>query len=264
MNGMMANAWRYRRFIGSSIRAEYRARFARSRLGALWMIAQPMAQVAIFSFVLSDILTARLPGVSSPHAYVIYLMAGTLCWSLFSDVVTRCVTIFIENGNLIKKIAFPRVSLPLIAVGIALVNNAVLFCAIAVAALLLGFDATRELLWLPALTLATLALGVAVGVILGVLNVFMRDTGQAVPVLLQILYWFTPIVYIASILPAQYRGVIDYNPLARLVKGYQDIFLFARAPDWNVLLPVVVFIAALLGLALTLFRKASPEMPDVL
>ena len=152
MNGMLASAWRYRRFIGSSIRADYRARFARSRFGAIWMIAQPLAQVAIFSFVLSDILSARLPGVSSPHAYVVYLMAGMLCWSLFSEVVTRCVSIFIENGNLIKKIAFPRVSLPLIAVGIALVNNAVLFCAIVGAAWLLGFGVTRELFWLPVLT----------------------------------------------------------------------------------------------------------------
>jgi lipopolysaccharide transport system permease protein len=261
---MLANAWRYRRFIASSIRAEYRARFARSRLGAMWMIAQPLAQVAIFSIVLSDLLSARLPGVSNPNAYVMYLMAGTLCWSLFSDVVTRCTTIFIENGNLIKKIAFPRISLPLIAIGIALVNNAVLFCAIAIAALLLGFGATLELFWLPSLMLATLALGVSVGVILGVLNVFMRDTGQAVPVLLQILFWFTPIVYIASILPERYRGLVDYNPLARLVESYQGLLLFARPPDWGNLLPVVVFIVALLGLALTLFRKASSDMPDML
>ena len=96
---MIASAWRYRRFIGSSIGVEYRARFARSRLGALWMIAQPLVQVAIFSFVLSDLLSARLDGVSGRHAYVMYLMAGTLCWSLFADVVTRSLTVFIENGR---------------------------------------------------------------------------------------------------------------------------------------------------------------------
>jgi len=264
MGGMIASAWRYRRFIASSIRAEYRARFARSRFGALWMIAQPLAQVAIFSFVLSDVLSARLAGVTGRHAYVMYLMAGTLCWSLFADVVTRCLSIFIENGNLIKKIAFPRVSLPLIVVGVALVNNAVLFVVITLAAWIFGYGASVQMLWLPALVVTTLGLAVAVGIILGILNVFMRDAGQAVPVLLQVLYWLTPIVYIASILPAEYRGVIEYNPLTRLVEGYQSVMLFGREPDWTALWPVAVLALLLLALALMLFRRASPDMPDVL
>jgi lipopolysaccharide transport system permease protein len=264
MGGMIASAWRYRRFIASSIHAEYRARYARSRLGAVWMVAQPLAQVAIFSFVLSDLLSARLPGVSGRHAYVIYLMAGTLCWSLFVDVVTRCLTIFIENGNLMKKIAFPRVSLPLIVIGVAVVNNAVLFAVIAVAAWVLGYPPGPQVLWLPALVVVTLALAVSVGIVLGVLNVFMRDAGQAVPVLLQVLYWLTPIVYIASILPAQYRSVLEYNPLTRLVEGYQSVLLFGRAPDWAALWPVLLVTVVLLAFALTLFRRASPEMPDVL
>lgn len=264
MAGMIASAWRYRRFILASIRAEYRARYARSRLGAIWMIAQPLAQVLIFSFVLSDLLSARLPGVTSPHAYVIYLMAGTLCWSLFVDVVTRCLTIFIENGNLIKKIVFPRVSLPLIVIGVALVNNVVLLAVVLVVASFLGFPAGAQMLWLPALIVATLALAVAVGIIFGVLNVFMRDTGQAVPVLLQVLYWLTPIVYIASILPERYRGILDYNPLTPLVEGYQSVLVFGHSPDWSSLWPVAILSMVMLALALTLFRRASPEMPDVL
>jgi len=120
------------------------------------------------------------------------------------------------------------------------------------------------MLWLPALVVTTLALAVAVGVILGVLNVFMRDAGHAIPVLLQVLYWLTPIVYVASILPAGYRNVIEYNPLTPLVGAYQNIMLFGRAPDWSALWPVAMVSAVLLVLALTLFRRASPDMPDVL
>ncbi len=264
MNGMLASAWRYRRFIASSILAEFRARFTRSRFGAFWMLAQPLAQVAIFSFVLSGLLSARIPGVPGPHAYVIYLMAGTLCWSLFADVITRCLTIFIENGNLIKKISFPRVSLPLIVVGIALLNNGALLLAIVAGAVLLGHSLSLELLWLPLLMVVTLALATGLGIILGVVNVFARDTGQAVPVVLQILFWLTPIVYTASILPVEYRHVPDLNPLTRLVQAYQDILVAARAPDWIALVPLAGISAALLLVALALVRRAGPEMADVL
>jgi lipopolysaccharide transport system permease protein len=264
MNGMLASAWRYRRFIGSSIRAEFRARFARSRLGALWMIAQPLAQVAIFSFVLSGVLAARMPDVTGPHAYAVYLMGGTLCWSLFSDVVTRCLTIFIDNGNLIKKISFPRVSLPLIVAGVALINNTALLVAIVVVTAILGYPPNEGFLWLLPLTALTLALATGLGIVLGVMNTFSRDTGQAIPVVLQVVYWMTPIVYMPSILPESYRHWPDYNPLTGLVAAYQNILLSGRTPDWSALVPVAVLGATMLLGALALFRRASAEMPDVL
>jgi lipopolysaccharide transport system permease protein len=123
MLGMLSSIWRYRFFILSSIKTEFRARFVRSRLGGLWMILQPLSQVLIFAFVLSTIMSARLPGINNPYAYSIYLMSGILGWSLFSEIVSRCLTLFIDNGNLIKKLAFPKITLPLVVVGSALVNN---------------------------------------------------------------------------------------------------------------------------------------------
>jgi homopolymeric O-antigen transport system permease protein len=262
--GMLAGAWRFRRFIASSIRAEFRVRFTRSRLGAIWIIAQPLAQVAIFSLVLSGLLSARMPDLPGPHAYVIFLMAGTLCWSLFADVVNRCLMIFIENGNLIKKISFPRVSLPLIVVGVALLNNLALFLAIVGAAALLGYPPNIHFLWLPALVVLTLALATSLGIVFGVINVFVRDTGQAIPVLLQFVYWLTPIVYVASILPERFRQFPQFNPLTPLVAAYQNVILYARSPDWSALAPVLMLTIGFLLFALTLFRRAVAEMPDVL
>ena len=264
MTGMLASAWRYRRFIASSIRVEFRARFTRSRLGVVWMVAQPLAQVAIFSFVLSGLLSARMPGVSGPHAYVIYLMAGTLCWALFADVINRCLTTFIDNGNLIKKISFPRVSLPLIVAGVALINNAFLFVVIAAAAWLLGYPPNPQFVSLVPLVAITVALATGLGVGLGVMNVFARDTGQAVPVVLQLLYWLTPIVYMTSILPESYRHIPEFNPLTALVTSYQDIFLFGLEPNWPSLVPVFTLAVVALAGSLLLFRRAAPEMPDVL
>ena len=264
MVGMLQGAWRYRYFISSSIRTELRIKFVRSRLGGLWMILNPLAQVVIFAFILSAVLSARLPGIGNRYAYAIYLMAGTLAWSLFADIVTRCLTLFIDSGNILKKLAFPRIALPLIVAGSAVLNNVLLTCAVLLIFGLLGHLPGAALLLLPLLMLATIALALGLGLALGVLNVFMRDIGQVVPVALQFLYWLTPVVYMANIIPPQYRAWLALNPLIPIVTAYQDILLYRRAPAWTSLGASFLLAGVLLALALLLFRKAGPDMVDQL
>src|SRR5262245_47445147 len=117
MFGMLLRAWRYRHFIFSSIKNEFLSRFARSRLGGLWMVIHPLAQVVIFAFILSALFSSKLPGIDSRYAYALYLTAGMMAWSLFSELVSRSLTVFLENGNLLKKMMFPRICLPLIVYG---------------------------------------------------------------------------------------------------------------------------------------------------
>lgn len=264
MLGIVESAWRFRYFISSSIRTELRIKFVRSRLGGLWMILNPLAQVLIFAFILSAVLSAKLPGIDNRYAYAIYLMSGTLGWSLFSEIVTRCLTMFIDNGNILKKLAFPRIALPLIVVGSALVNNILLLIAVLFIFGVLGHYPGMTMICLPVLMAITVALALGTGLILGVLNVFMRDIGQVVPVLLQFIYWFTPIVYMANIIPEKYRAWLFINPLISLIVGFQDILLYNRMPDWSSLAVPASIAAILLVFSLILFRKASPEMVDQL
>jgi lipopolysaccharide transport system permease protein len=264
MFGMLAGAWRFRFFITSSIRTELRIKFVRSRLGGLWMILNPLAQVLIFAFVLSSVLSSKMPGINNRYAYAIYLMSGTLGWSLFLEIVNRCLTIFIDNGNILKKLVFPRIALPLIVAGSALVNNVLLFLAVLLIFGVLGHVPGSALLFLPLLMIVTVAFALGLGLGLGILNVFMRDIGQIVPVILQFIYWFTPVVYMVNIIPAQYREWLVLNPLIPIITGYQNVLLYDRAPDWGGLLVTFAVALALLGVSLTLFRKASPEMVDQL
>jgi lipopolysaccharide transport system permease protein len=264
MFGMLIGAWRYRYFILSSIKTELRLKFIRSRLGALWMILNPLAQVVIFAFVLSAVLSAKLPGIGNRHAYVIYLMAGILGWSLFAEIVSRCLTLFIDNGNILKKLVFPRIALPLIVTGSAALNNALLFSAMLLIFALLGHLPGTALVWLPALMVVNVSLALGLGLTLGVLNVFMRDVGQIVPVVLQFVFWFTPIVYMVDIIPNQYRTWLMLNPLLPIISGYQTTLLYNRPPDWTALAVVALLAANLLVFALVLFRRASPEMVDQL
>lgn len=263
-SGMLSAAWRYRHFIASSIRNDFRARFVRSTLGGAWMFLHPLAQVLMFALVLSAVLSAKLPGIENRFAYAIYLTAGILAWSLFAEVLSRCLTIFIDSGNLMKKMVFPRICLPLIVTGSALVNSVLLLISILVIFAVLGHVPGLDALWLPVLFGITVALGLGIGLVLGVLNVFMRDVGQVVPVILQFAFWFTPIVYMPNIIPESYRGWLALNPMYHVVTGYQNVLVFNRPPEWAGLGVVGLISLALLGLALILFRKASAEMVDVL
>jgi lipopolysaccharide transport system permease protein len=264
MFGMLSGAWRYRYFIVSSIQTELRIKFIRSRLGGLWMILNPLAQVLIFAFVLSAVLSAKLEGINNRYAYAIYLMAGTLGWSLFAEIVNRCLTLFIDNGNILKKLAFPKIALPLIVIGSALVNNVLLLAAILVIFGLLGHMPGLALLWLPLLMLVTITMAIGLGLMVGVVNVFMRDIGQVVPVLMQFAYWFTPIVYMVHIIPEQYRGLLALNPLIPVITSYQDVMLYNRMPDLAGLAISLVLGLGLSVFSMIIFRKASPEMVDQL
>lgn len=264
MNELLRVAWRYRYFIFSAIRNDLRLRFIRSKLGGLWMIIHPLAQVLIFATILSEVLSAKLPGIDNKFAYALYLMAGIGCWSLFSEALAKCMTLFIDNGNLMKKMAFPRICLPLIASGSVLANNLLLLGAVFLVFALLGHQPDVHAVWLPVLIAITLLLSLGAGLLLGILNVFMRDIGQVVPVLLQVLFWLTPIVYSLNILPDRYQHWFTFNPLYPLVASYQNVLVFGRPPLWGDLAWLFAGACGLLVVSLVAFRRASPEMADAL
>ncbi|HEX8593766.1 MAG TPA: ABC transporter permease [Pseudomonas sp.] len=261
---LLRSLWSYRGFVFSSIRNEFSARFARSRLGGLWMIINPLAQVAIYALVLSNVLAAKLPGIENKYAYALYLMSGMLAWSLFAEIIGRCLTLFIDQGNLMKKMRFPRITLPVIVVGSCLLNYLLLFVALLAVFALLGQWPHLQMLWLIPLTVAVTALAVGIGLVLGVLNVFVRDVGQVIPILLQVWFWFTPVVYPANIIPDRFRAYMDMNPMYPIVTAYHDILVYAKTPDVTQVGVTIVISLALLLLGLFMFRRAAPEMVDVL
>ena len=256
-------AWQYRGFIASSVVNDFKSRLSHTRFGVVWVVLQPLAQVIIFATILSNVLGARLNGISGKYGYVAYLMAGTACWSLFADIVQRCMTVFIDNGSLLKKIQFPRITLAAVVVGIASVNNLAYVAIVLLALPLMAVHPGIHYLWLPVLMAMTISLAAGIGLFLGTLNVFARDLGQVVLVLLQFWYWMTPIVYPISIVPKALRSALNLNPVLPLVVGYQNVLLHNwRPPHQNMWLGLVVLF--MFAAAMFTFRRASSEMVDVL
>jgi lipopolysaccharide transport system permease protein len=262
--GHFRSAWRFRHFILAAITGEMKSRFVRSKIGAAWHILHPLAQATIFALVLSKILGARLGGVDNEAAYAIYLMSGIAAWSLFTEIVNRCLTVFIEYGNTLKKIAFPRIALPIIVLGSALLNHALLLLAVAV--VFLGFGHIPSVHWvaLPLGLLITIVMGFGMGIALGIFNVYSRDIGQVMAVVLQMWFWLTPIIYTRDLLPEGIARFVSANPMTPIVEYYQQVLLYQQWPDITTL-AYPAGLALVLGLfSAVLFQRASPELVDAL
>ena len=264
MKRLLQSLWNYRHFIISSIKNEFKTRFIRSRLGAMWIVLHPLAQVLIYALVLSEVMRAKLPGVESQFAYPIYLLSGMVAWSLFAELSSRLMTVFIDNANLMKKLAFPKLALPLISIGSSLVNFFLLLATMYIVFLFLGHFPISQTLWLIPLIVVLLIFTVGFGLSLGILNVFVRDIGQVISIVLQFWFWLTPIVYAISIVPKDYRFILYLNPLTPIIEGFQNVLLYEKTPNLIPLLyPLGIGLLMLFG-GMWLFLRAKEEMTDVL
>jgi len=254
--------WQNRFFIFTAIKVDFETQFSRSALGSLWAILNPLVMVAIYAFVLSKIMQAKLTGIDNSYAYPIYLISGIIGWTLFTEIISRSLTVFIDNGHYLKKLSFPHSNLIFIVLGVAFVNTAILTTASMVIFLMLGFPPTMSLLWLLPLGCLTALFALGLGVIVGILNVFVRDVGQVVPIVLQLLFWLTPIVYTINIIPVDVRHLIELNPMFTVIDMYHDILAYQVTPSLSSLLELFWMGLASNFLAYILYKKAHKEIVE--
>ena len=251
-------------FIITAIKMDFRARFSRSAFGTLWAILNPLVMVAIYAFILSKIMQAKLPGIENSYAYPIYLISGIVGWTLFTEVVSRSLTVFIENGHYLKKLSFPRSNLVFVVLGASFVNSLILLVAAIAIFLSLDFQPSMSLLWLVPVALLTALFALGIGVSVGVLNVFLRDMGQIVPIVLQLMFWLTPIVYTINIIPEQSQHWLELNPLFIIIGMYHDILAYRVDPQMASLgkLLIMAIVANVFGFVL--YRRARTEIVEEL
>ena len=266
-SGIVRDIFRFRSFIIGSIRRDIQSQYQGSLLGGTWVILQPLAMIAIYTLVFSNVMRSRLPGIDAAYGYSIYLCAGVLTWGYFSEGLTRLQGVFIANSNLLKKAAFPRICLPLIAIGTASFNFFIIFTLFLLFLLFSGNWPGWTLLALLAPLIVQITLTTGVGILAATLNVFFRDIGQLVNVGLLFWFWLTPIVYPISVLPDWTQGWLWLNPFSILMHHYQQILLMGQLPDalaWQRLALLAVFAVLLLAWGWKVYRVRAPEMADEL
>jgi lipopolysaccharide transport system permease protein len=220
--------------------------------------------IVVYTVIFAQVMQAKLPGVASSFGYSIYLCAGVLTWGLFAEIVGRGQNIFLDNANLLKKLSFPRICLPIIMALSATLNFAIIFILFTLFLVLSGnFPGWAFLAVFPVLVLQVI-FAMGLGVTLGVLNVFFRDVGQFFGILLQFWFWFTPIVYPLNVVHEGIRSVISLNPMTPVITAYQGILVRGLWPDWSTLVPTGFLGLLLCVLGMLLFRKRAGEMVDEL
>ena len=264
MRDLLTTIYRYRGFIWSSVKRDFQARYQTSMLGALWLVLQPLSMILVYTLVFSEVMKARMPDNTGSFSYSIYLCSGVLTWGLFTEMLDKGQSVFINNANLIKKLSFPKICLPIIVTLSAVLNFAIIFSLFLIFIIVTGnFPGWLFLSVIPVLLLQILFAG-GLGMILGVMNVFFRDVGQLVGVALQFWFWFTPIVYVLNSLPAWAKNLMMYNPMTRIMQSYQSIFAYHLAPNWYSLWPVLALAIIFCVIGFRMFRKHAADMVDEL
>lgn len=254
----------FRGFILGSVKREFQSKYSNSLLGVAWMVIKPLAMILVYTVIFSQVMHSRLPGATSRFAYSIYLCSGLLTWNYFCEVVSRAQGMFLENANLIKKLNFPRICLPIIIVLNASVSFAIIFCLFIGFLLVSGnFPGLVVATMIPVLLLQV-AFSIGLGMVVGVLNVFFRDVGQFIGIVLQFWFWITPIIYPVSTLPEWAQRLVLLNPMTPITGAYQKIFAQGAPPLWDSLWPTTVVAFLLCFFGMRLYQKHAPEIVDEL
>jgi lipopolysaccharide transport system permease protein len=256
--------WRYKGFISGMVWREFHSRYLNSLFGSIWSILNPVAMIFVYTVIFSEIMQARLAGSSDTLAYGIFLCAGLLPWGFFSELLTRCPNIFIDQANLLKKINFPRITLPIILFLSTAVNFVIIFCIFLLFLVITGrFPGVSIIAFVPLLIIQQV-FAIGLGMVLGSINVFFRDVGQFIGIALQFWFWLTPIVYPLTILPEGIHRMIDLNPMTRMMAAYQEIVLHGHWPQWSLFRLHIIGALAALIIGFAVFRRLSPDIVDEL
>lgn len=241
---------------------DVRARYAGSALGLLWAFLHPILWMVLYTGVFSVVL--RVPVERGFSTFPEFLMAGLLPWMAINEGIARSSSALTDNAVVVKKAVFPLETLVLSVVLAAVVNQLVAFFVFAVYVLFLGhFSAAWILLAFPALALQIL-LTYGIGCFAATVTAFVRDAGQAIGILLTIVFFATPIVYPASLVPQRFRPFLEANPVAHLVSWYRAAFTLHAFPDPASIAYLTAFsvLAAVLGSVL--FLRARPHFADLI
>lgn len=258
-----AQVWTWRGFIFASVVREIRSRYARSLFGWTWLVLPPAVLIGIYALVFSRLMRgAGLPDLG-PYTYAIFLCAGLLTWQWFSDLLSRVIGLFTNHATLLKKTTVPWYALlavDVLVTGFGMAVQMGLFAAFLLATGL--WPGWSALLYIPLLLVQGL-LAVGLGMGLAVLQVFFRDVGLAVPLVMQVWFWMSAIVYPLSALPGWGQELLQWNLMMPLVEGYQNIVVRPGAGvAWGGVAGVAAFAVVALLFSLRLMQRNGGLIRD--
>jgi lipopolysaccharide transport system permease protein len=256
----LGQVWRYRELLYFLVLRELKVRYKQAAIGALWAVIQPIAAVAIFSVVFGRF--AKMPSDGAP--YVLFAFTAILPWTYFAEAVRRSSTGLVSDSDLIRKIYFPRLIMPLAMVTAPLVDFAIGFLVLLAMFAWFRIMPTPYIVLLPAFLLVAVALALSIALWLGPLSVRFRDVMHALPFLIQVWLFASPVAYPITIVPERWRLLYSLNPMVGVIEGVRWVLLRSAHPDFRAMAISGAVIAVALVGGLVYFRKMERSFADVI
>ena len=256
----LGEVWQYRELLYFLAWRDVKVRYKQAGLGIAWAVLQPLITMVIFSVIFGRL--AKLPSDGIP--YPIFSYTALVPWRLFSDSLSRAGASVVGNSQLVTKVYFPRLIVPISSVGACLVDFAISFVMLIGLMVFYGITPTWAVVTLPVFVLFTVVTALAVSLWLSALNVQYRDVQHAIPFLVQAWMYASPVAYSAELIPTGiWRFIYGLNPMAGVIQGFRWALLGASPPDVMMLASVVMVVILLVG-GLFYFRRMERTFADVI
>jgi lipopolysaccharide transport system permease protein len=249
----------YRELLGFLVWRDVKIRYRQTFLGGLWAIIQPLLAMVIFTVIFNRLGGLRADG----PPYPLFAFAGLVPWTFFSNGVSTASNSLISNQQLVSKVYFPRIFIPLGSVAALLVDLGLSTIILFLLMIRYHWALSSQIIWVPLFVAAAFLAASGLGLALSALNVSFRDVKYAVPFLIQMGIFITPIIYPLRYVPARWQGLVGLNPMAGIVLGFRAAILGTPFP-WSVIevslaMSVFLFVSGLL-----VFRRLERRFADLI
>ncbi len=250
--------YNYRELLKTNIKKEIRGKYKGSWLGVLWTFLNPLLMLVVYAFVFPYILRVNVDN------YTIFMIVALIPWNFFTTAIQSGTGSVVANGNILKKVYFPREIIPISITTSQLVNFLITCIIMAVFIIFSGVGFSVHALLFPLLVLIQYILILGLTFILSALTVFVRDIDHFVSVILMLGFYATPIVYQGEMLPKKFQIFLKLNPMAQLVEAYRSILYYHRMPDMTMLVIWGLGSVALLVVGYLIFKKLEKSFVEEL
>ena len=241
--------YKYRELLRTSIKKEIRGKYKGAWLGVLWSYLNPILMLVVYSFVYTQIMKIQIEN------YSMFLFTALIPWTFFTVSISQGSLSAVSNGNLMKKVFFPREIIPISSVTANAINFLISTVIMLVALLVSGVGFSINILFFPLILVIQYMLILGITFITSAITVYARDLEHIISVFLMALFYATPIVYSMDMIPKQYLSLFRLNPMAPIIQGYRDVLFYKRLPDFQALGIVSLLSLVILFIGYHIFKK---------
>jgi lipopolysaccharide transport system permease protein len=257
---LLWGVWTHRFMVASLVRRQWQLRYRQSAIGLFWAILPPLATLGVGTLLFQAVLQVRTGGANYP----VFAMAALVPWTLFANSITLGVPSVVASLGIITRLSFPRAVIPLSMVGLAFTDFAVASVGFVVIVILTGSAIPSTAIWVPVLLAIEIPLVSGLTLWWSAVNVFARDVRLAVPLLIQLWLFVTPVLYPLSAVPDRVAAIYMANPMTGLVESFRRVLVFGQPPTLRLLLPSLIGMAIAMLIGTWYFGATERRFADVI